>query len=152
MTKFLFNARHERIEAKDGRKVAYSVPTGSLSAAAVEGILAGLDPEAATPESIAAAVEEASRRRGSVVPFDYRLRYGADQNCGDQMARDLTAIVTTPDGIDLDKARVIAAANGVEDRFDGWRAKGLNPGMVRMNLGNVLRGKLRREEAVTLQV
>lgn len=150
--KTIYNARHTRVEVKDGRKVVGQLTT-TLPEATLEGILAGLDPELTDPEAILAAVQaaidEATRRKGSVVPDDYRYRYGADQNCGDAVAKALTAKVTHPrDGVDLDACREIAGANGVEDRFDGWMAKGLNPGMVRMNLGNVLRGKARRGEPV----
>lgn len=151
MTKTIFNARHARIEAKDGRKVIWSISTGSLSEATVQGILDAADPEAEDLQAILeAAVAEAAKRRGSVIPDDYRAKYGADQNCGDQMARDLSDKTTTPNGIDIAACEAIASANGIADRFDQWVAKGLNNGMVRMNLGNVLRGKLRRGEEVTI--
>lgn len=153
MLKIVYNARHARVEAKDGRKVVASLPT-TLPEATLEGILAGLaEPnEGDTAEALLALVEkaiaEATRRKGSVVPEDYRLRYGADQSCGDEVAKALTAKVTTANGVDLEACRDIAEANGKGDRFDAWVAKGLNPGMVRMNLGNVLRGMARRGEAV----
>lgn len=155
MTKLIYNARHARVEAKDGRKVVATLPT-TLPEATLAGILAGLEPEVEdgrhTPEEllalVAEAIAEATRRKGSVVPEDYRLRYGADQSCGDAVAKALTAKVTTPNGVDLEACRDIAEANGKGDRFDAWVAKGLNPGMVRMNLGNVLRGMARRGEAV----
>ena len=151
MTKIIHNTKQARIEIKDGRKVLASIST-VLPPAVVAGILAGLDPEAdqeATLATLAAAIEEASRRKGSVVPNEYRYQYGVDQSCGDDVAKALTAKVTDPKtGVDLEACRVVAGANGVEDKFDAWLDKGLNPGMVRMNLGNVLRGKARRGEPV----
>lgn len=155
MTKTIYNARHARIEAKDGRKVLWSVPTGNLSEAVVQGILDALHPEIEDGHEdlislITEAVAEAAKRKGSVIPDDYRVLYGADQNCGDAMAKALTAKTTTDAGVDLEACEAIASANGIADRFDQWVAKGLNNGMVRMNLGNVLRGKLRRGEEVTI--
>lgn len=88
--------------------------------------------------------------RGSIVPLDYRLRYGADQNCGDRMALALTAAVTKPEGVDMAAVAEIAAANGATEKHDRWLDKGLNNGQVRMNLGNVLRGKVRRGEPVVV--
>lgn len=150
MTKLIHNARRARIELKDGRKVVATLPT-TLPAATLEGILAAADLELAQDEllaSLQAAIDEASRRKGSVVPDDYRHRYGVDQNCGDDVAKRLTAKVTTPNGVDIEACREVAAANGKADRFDTWMAKDLNPGMIRMNLGNVLRGMARRGEKV----
>ena len=140
--------KNKALVARDGRKVAFKVAT-TLTIAALEGIIAGADLDSPTLEAdLTAAVEEAAKRRGSVIPNGYREQYGAEQSCGDDVAKRLTAKVTGKDGVDLDAAREVAAANGVEDRFDGWMIKGLNPGMVRMNLGNVLRGKARRGEEV----
>lgn len=142
--------KNTTIRIMDGRKLAGSVET-ALPTKTLEGIVEAADTDLdldALLASLEAAVAEASARRGSVVPNEYRYRYGSDQNCGDAIAKRLTALVTTKEGVDLDKCREVAAANGVEDRFDGWLVKGLNPGMVRMNLGNVLRGKARREEEV----
>lgn len=151
MTKLIYNAKLTRIEAKDGRKVIWSIPTGTIPEATILGLIEGADPESPDLQAtLEAAVAEAAKRKGSVIPDDYRYRYGADQNCGDEMARNLTDRVTKPEGVDLEACRDIAARNGIEDRFDQWLARDLNPGMVRMNLGNVLRGKLRRGETVTL--
>lgn len=139
------------ILVKDGRKVAGKVPT-SLTAAALAGVIAGADVELPLDELVAAleaAVAEAAKRKASVVPDDYRYRYGVDQNCGDTVATRLTAKVTDPKtGVNLEACREVAAANGIEDRFDVWLDRQLNPGMVRMNLGNVLRGMVRRGEEV----
>jgi hypothetical protein len=155
MTKIVHNQRHTRIEAKDGRKVLFSAEVVGLSQTTIEGILAGFGDETPTLETLQAAIEAAKAKRGSVVPEDYRVRYGADQNCGDDLAKALSDATTIVEGktsrVDLEAAERIAGANGIGDRFDGWMAKGLNPGMVRMNLGNVLRGMQRRGEEVTLK-
>lgn len=152
MTKLIWNTKLARIEAKDGRKVVWSISTGTLPEATCLGLIAGADADAEDLQTLLqAAVDKAAAAKKSVVPDEYRYRYGADQNCGDKMAKDLTAAVTDPEtGVDVDKCAAIAAKNDVADRFDGWLAKGLNPGMLRMNLGNVLRGKLRRGDEVTI--
>lgn len=145
------NRKENTIRLMDGRKVAGRIET-TLPEKTIDGVIAGLDLTDldldAALAAIQAAVDAAMARRGSVVPDEYRYRYGAEQNCGDEVAKRLTAEVTGTDGVDLDRAREIAALNGVEDRFDGWMSKGLNPGMVRMNLGNVLRGLARKEQEV----
>lgn len=144
--KLIYNAKLTRIEAKAGRKVVWHLPTGTLPAATCEGLIEGADPEAADLQDLlAAAIASAQAAKKSVIPDEYRYRYGADQNCGDEVAKRLTALVTDPQtGVDVAKCAEIAAANGIADRFDGWQAKDLNPGMLRMNLGNVLRGMARR--------
>lgn len=140
------------ILVKDGRKVAAKVATSTLTPNAQAGLIAGADVELPLDELVAAleaAVAEALSRKASIVPDEYRYKYGADQNCGDDVALRLTAKVTDPKtGVNLEACREVAGANGIEDRFDAWLARDLNPGMVRMNLGNVLRGKVRRGEEV----
>lgn len=83
----------------------------------------------------------------SVVPDSYKERYGADQNCGDEIAlilkgEDINA-VGTANGIDVEKKW------GLGRVVDGL-PKPLNPGMQRMNLGNVLRGRVQRGEYVVI--
>lgn len=93
---------------------------------------------------------------GSIVPVKYRILYGAAQNCGDDMAQTLTAYVTleratkkNPDGgLDRAKLREVAADNGIADKLAKWEDRGLNGGLLRMNVSNVLRGMLRRGEQV----
>ena len=88
---------------------------------------------------------------GSIVPQKYREIYGAAQNCGDEMALALTAYVTDAEGeLILENLREVAAANDIDDRLAKWEYKGLNGGLLRMNTGNVLRGKLRRGEQVAV--
>lgn len=90
--------------------------------------------------------------RGNVVPLQYKRQYGAAQNCGDEMAQALADHVRVPnedgkgDHIDLDILAEVATANGVD--LSKWAH--LNVGMQRMNLSNVLRGKLKRGEKVAV--
>ena len=83
---------------------------------------------------------------GSVVPDSYKIRYGSDQNCGDDIA----------DLLKGEDVHGVAAANGIDAEAkwgEGRRITGkspLNPGMVRMNLGNVLRGRVKRGEYVVV--
>lgn len=95
---------------------------------------------------------------GSVVPEEYRRRYGVEQNCGDAIAVALTAYVTLPrankkdidGGLDRAKLRGVAEVNGIADRLAGWEDEDLNGGLLRMNVSNVLRGMNRRGEQVTI--
>ena len=85
------------------------------------------------------AAEEANiwvQVRKSVVPDSYKTRYGRDQNCGDEIAELMK------------EADIQAVAN--ENGIDLSRWAGRNPGMIRMNLGNVLRGRVRRGEYVSV--
>lgn len=127
------------------------------TAETVEGILAAMDwsePkfESDVREAIEAALEEATRRTGSVVPDRYRHNYGCDQNNGDDVALTLkNHCGGGMDGtLDLTRLQGVVDANGIRDRFDVWMAKELNNGMLRMNTGNVLRGKVKRGEVVRI--
>ena len=78
---------------------------------------------------------------GSVVPAEFRQRYGASGSCDDTTARKLAKATRGKDGKpDPAKLRKVAEANGV------WRAEydKLNPGLARMTVGNRLR-KLPRD-------
>ena len=72
----------------------------------------------------------------SVVMDSFKTRYGAEQNCGDEIAHILLEY----------SVEEIAADNGIDLK----RWKGRNPGMIRMNVGNVLRGRIRRGEYVKI--
>ena len=88
-----------------------------------------------------------SQVKASVVPDSYKARYGADQNCGDDVAERLKGndpfLVATDNGIDAN------AKWGVGRLSLG--KKPLNNGMIRMNLGNVLRGRIKRGEYVIIR-
>lgn len=155
MTKLIHNSRQSRLEVKDGRKVVASVPT-ALSQTALEGLLAATNPDdfedvASLVAHIEATLAALAARKGSVIPDEYRYRYGVDQNCGDDVAIRLKDATTDPEGhVDLARLAEIASRNGVSDRYDVWLHKGLNNGMLRMNLGNVLRGIARKGAEVTI--
>lgn len=102
--------------------------------------------------------EDDGEGRGSVVPEKYRQKYGAAQNCGDEIALALTAFVTLPrankkdvdGGLDRARLRAVAEVNGIGDKLAGWEERDLNGGLLRMNTSNVLRGMNRRGEAVKI--
>lgn len=111
------------------------------------------DDEEGEPEGDADAEgEEEEPEPGTIVKPKYKRAYAEfDDTCGDAFADALsTAGRKSEDGsLDLDACRQIAADNGLADRWVEWSAA-LNPGQRRMCLGNVLRGKVRRGEAVTI--
>lgn len=102
--------------------------------------------------------EDEERESGSVVPEKYRIKYGAAQNCGDQIATALTDFVTEPrknkknpdGGLDRAKLRGVAEENGIAAKLADWEDRGLNGGLLRMNTSNVLRGMNRRGERVVI--
>jgi len=102
--------------------------------------------------------EDEERDSGSIVPEKYRVKYGAPQNCGDAIAIALTDFVTEPrknkknpdGGLDRAKLRGVAEENGIADKLAEWEDRGLNGGLLRMNLSNVLRGMNRRGERVVI--
>lgn len=55
-------------------------------------------------------------------------------------------------GTTMAEIHSVAKENGLEAQYQSYvdRPKPLNPGMVRMNIGNILIGKLRKGEAVTI--
>lgn len=95
--------------------------------------------------------EDEEREGGSIVPAKYRELYGAEQNCGDEMALALTAFVTDAEGLLIrENLRDVANKNDITERLAKWEDRGLNGGLLRMNTSNVLRGKLRRGEEVAV--
>lgn len=103
-------------------------------------------------------VEEEESDGGSIVPEEYRIRYGAAQRCGDDISEILSAYVTTdraskndPEG-GLDRAKLyeVAETNSIGHRVAQWEDHGLNGGLLRMNTSNVLRGMVRRGELVMI--
>lgn len=92
----------------------------------------------------------------SVIAAKYKKRYQPNKDtCGDRLVAPVFEY-THPDGEDLDPKLLVKLGkdNGV-DVMDRWghiqrRGGGWNTGMARMNLVNVLRGKLRRGEDVVI--
>lgn len=89
---------------------------------------------------------------GNVVNSTKKAEYGAAQHCDDPMANAFAAFVrsinpeTHDDFLDIAKLKEVAKANGIS--MDRWLH--CNIGQQRMNLGNVLRGKMRRGFEVTV--
>jgi hypothetical protein len=97
--------------------------------------------------------EDDEPQGGNVVPEKYRQKYGKAQNCGDEMALALKEYVTVVgknekgkevELCDIDLLAEVALSNGLS--LDPWDH--LNIGMKRMNLGNVLRGRLNKGQRV----
>lgn len=101
--------------------------------------------------------DEDEKESGNVVPAKYREKYGAAQNCGDELADVLSAFVMVEDP-ENPKKRVcsrsqletVADANGLQDKMREYEESGKNLGMVRMNIGNILRGRIRRGQYVKI--
>lgn len=90
---------------------------------------------------------------GTVVPVEYKKQYAEhDNTCGDIVARVLKDATTKHDGkataLDFQALADIAAANNID--LSKWQSR--NNGMMRMNVSNVMRGKIRKGETVTIGV
>jgi hypothetical protein len=139
-----------------GRKVhaRMALPEGAKEET-VAGILAAAQyptSQAELADHIEDSLEEATRRTGSVIPDAYRYTYGEDQNNGDDVALSLKTHCGggLKERADMAKLEEVVEANGIRDRYDVWLEKGLNNGMLRMNTGNVLRGKVRKGDTVRI--
>lgn len=105
-------------------------------------------PQEATDEATETATDEAPAKRGTIVPNSYKARYKQYGNsCGDEMADAFASLVKTSKGTDLAKLRQIGEQNGI-DVESRWGH--LNVGQQRMNLGNVLRNRLKNAERVVV--
>lgn len=92
---------------------------------------------------------------GNIVPLKYRQKYGTPQHCGDQVALVFKDFVTVT--VQVGEKAVeqcsetalveVCDSNGVDyHKWDHLK----NIGMKRMNLGNILRGKIKRGERVQI--
>jgi hypothetical protein len=116
-------------------------------------------PPKPTPEEVVAGIDSGEipvpprLRRGSIVPKRYKDQYAAhDGLCGDELSFRLTEAVSAQDKegrriVDPAKLRAVAARNGI-DIDARWGSR--NVGQQRMNLGNVLRARQKRGEAVDI--
>lgn len=106
----------------------------------------------AAEDAIEAALDAQSK--GSVVPASYKARYAArgnPANCGDDFAHEFESVISTTNGkgkkmVDMEALREIAERNGIGNWFDHYVTKDLNNGMVRMNIGNRLRARIKKGE------
>jgi hypothetical protein len=100
-----------------------------------------LQQEKAAAQDAEAEAKAAVERR-DVVPPQYRARYQeTGGNNGDFIADELSAV--TKDG-GIATLTAIKKENGIEEN----RWAGMNNGMIRMNLANVLRGRFLRGETI----
>ncbi len=91
--------------------------------------------------------EDEPKVGASIVPNKYKTIYGKSGNCGDDLASVLTAATTDEKGKTTPSKLVeIMSENGL----DTSRWENLNIGQRRMNLGNVLRSRLKRGEHVSI--
>lgn len=104
--------------------------TQDLENAVAEAIDA--NPEQTYPEP--AALDPAPRLSRSVIRPERKKAY-EDGSCGDDVAHMLK-------GQTIDQLKALAANNGI-----AWAWDHLNPGMQRMNFGNVFRSKIKRTAA-----
>ena len=104
---------------------------------------------AVSKKSTKKSIRKAASKKGSVVPMAYKTKYKATgkNSCGDTLSEKLAKVCQTKEGkVDLKKIAAVKKENGIEDS----RWLNLNPGMQRMNLGNVLRGILRSDGKIKL--
>lgn len=106
-----------------------------------------IDPE--TGEAVVKVVK-------SIVPAKFKERYAKNNGtCGDDMAKELKAATTMLNSdkretLDVEALKRVAAQNGLGETLDGYIAKKLNNGQLRMNVGNKLRGLLKAGTDVTV--
>lgn len=98
-----------------------------------------------------------AKESGNVVPVKYRQKYGTAQNCGDELAGVLSAFVMVEDPenpkrqvCSKSQLEAVADANGLADKMREYEDSGKNLGMIRMNIGNILRGRIRRGQYVKI--
>lgn len=89
--------------------------------------------------------EEEAPKRKSIVPAKYKKQYGKEGSCGDELSDALKEATATKDGTSQEAVVRIGDQNGI-DVLGKWGH--LNLGQMRMNLGNVLRARLKRGEFV----
>jgi len=97
-------------------------------------------------EAILAEHTEEATGPKSIVPLDYKAKYKAfGGTCGDEMAEVLTEAVRGESGkVDQKLLENVMAQNNIER--GRWNDR--NVGQRRMNLGNVLRARIKRGEFV----
>ena len=92
-----------------------------------------------------------AKKKGGIIKDEFKARYrGISEDkvsCGDTLANELRSFCK-PDGkkVDLSAVEKVAKDNGID--LSIWDH--LNLGMVRMNMGNVLRTKIRKGEEVVI--
>jgi len=79
---------------------------------------------------------------------EYRENYVVDKSVktpsGAYAISNADKVAKALNGLNVEQCAQVAAAAGISGRFDKWSER--NPGMQRMNLGNVMRAMLERDE------
>ena len=101
-------------------------------------------------EKLSAMAKEAQLwdYKGDVVPGHYKKKYGKTQNCGDALAVLMVRPANMEQEHHLAFLADVADANGI--KFERWAH--CNYGQKVMNLGNVLRGMVKRGDYVIVGV
>lgn len=102
--------------------------------------------------------EDEQELRSMRVPEKYRQKYGPEQHCGDDIAttlRDYCHVLDNPPEGSKRKPKPVVSRAALltvcqDNDIDPSNWEHLNNGQFRMNLGNVLRGRHRRGEAVKI--
>ena len=102
--------------------------------------------------------DEDEPKISGIFPQHYKDEYkarGDSSCCGDEMSAWLKEATTSLNGkgkpqCDLALVEGVAVENGLGSKFSGYEISGLNPGMIRMKIGNLLRGMISREEQVSI--
>lgn len=136
-----------RRAAAEARKAEGKMPipnVAAMSAAALAKKLRDLGVELEGDESKGELITIAKDEgfwdyKGDIVPKHFKQRYGAAQNCGDDVASHLV-------GCEVEDLQFYAEQNGID--FHRWDH--CNRGQLTMNLGNVLRGRIKRGERVVI--
>lgn len=134
-------AGFELFKSDEGRWVATKIEDAEFMTAEFD-----------TPqEAFDAAMKADEKKTGTVVPLSYKEKYkaaGDPTSCGDEVANAFKAHVTVGKQMSPTMLRQVANENGLDSKLDEYQDKNLNPGMQRMNIGNVLRGRAKRGEMV----
>lgn len=104
-------------------------------------------------EALSEAKKELNKKSGSVVPASYKAKYkaqGDPTSCGDAVARTFKDFVTVGKKMSVVLLREVADANGLDTKLDEYQDKNLNEGMQRMNIGNILRNRVKKGELVVI--
>lgn len=99
--------------------------------------------------------DEEAEGKGSVVKAAYKKKYRPTNDTnGDEFTEAFRAATVNEDeAVDINKLGIVARDNGL--KILQWmhlknRDGGINVGMIRMNLGNVLRGMVRRGTTIKI--
>ncbi len=101
------------------------------------------------PENEAVVEEHAAKNRvvkGNIVPKKYQQAYGKNKHNGDALAIFMKDLFTTKEGVNIPAVQASGELNNI------WRAQyaTLNPGQIRMTVGNRLRHIAKKNGEVTL--